>query len=279
MSAEKEALVLGPLESGLYFGLLSEGRWVVSTSDAARREEITHNHAAKLLHALHRKGLLTRVGRGIYAVASPTSLAENTPTVDPYRVIDQLMKLLGIPYYIGFASAVHLHGASDEIPFTIQVATVRQRRPLRVAATPIKFHQVAADRFFGIVRVRQSGEFVSVSDPEKTLLDCAERPNLCGGLHGLIGVSRELAHDLDLRRLREHARRMGPGPSVQRLGFVLMRLRMARKRIIPPEAPAALSLRRKLGPYPLDPSRPRRGREDRKWRIIVNGHIPGWADG
>src|SRR3989304_3754753 len=175
-AARKERF--GGLEQDLYLELLARGRWIVTTAEASDLVGIRPIHASKVLHGLCRKGAIVRVGKGLYAVAAPGALRSpggGSTGVEPSRALDQLMKELGVEYYVGFITACFLHGAAEELPFVVDVASLRGRRPLRLGDTPVRFHRIPPELMFGTERVRQSGEYLTVSDREKTLLDCAYR--------------------------------------------------------------------------------------------------------
>lgn len=268
----------GPREHAIYFGALGAGKWVLRTADAAALGGVTAAHARKLLHELHRKGVLVRAAKGIYALVPPEALRERkAPQVDAFRVLDQLMGALELRYYAAYMTAVHLHGAAHQLPFHVDVATPRPRRPLRLGRVRVAFHRVPEDRFAGTARLRQSGEYLTASDTELTLIDCADRLDLCGGAEGLAQVAWELAPRVDAAKLRKHATWFDANPALARLGFVLERIRDADARRVQDGVLQGIRARAPRGRrYVLDPALPAKGPLDAAWRVRVNADVLGW---
>jgi len=71
---------------------------------------------------------------------------------------------------------------AHQIPFDTMVAVLKQRRNIRLGSTRIRFIKVNEEKFFGFSEQRYSEAFVMVSDVEKTILDCFDRYDLCGGI-------------------------------------------------------------------------------------------------
>lgn len=268
---------LPPREQDLYFALLNKGKWVVTSSEAVQIARVSETHAWKMLHGLSKRHVLLRVGKGVYVVASPDAVyEEGQPPVDPFRVLDQLMRAFDLPYYAAYVTAAFLHGAAHEIPFNVHVATTRPRRPLRLGATLVSFHKVPAERMLGTTRMRQSGEYLTVSDVEKTLVDCADRLDLSGGADGLAQIAWELAAAADARKLAQYAEALGKPAAVHRLGFVLSQLARKKPSRAPSKLHKGLSRLVRKTVYPLDPARADAGDIDPCWKLRVNTDVLGW---
>lgn len=274
-----EPTSLTPREQDLYFALLRRGKWVVDTQDAIEIEDISHGYARKLLHDLNKKHALVRVGHGIYAVAPPESLGEpGPPAIDPFRILDQLMEALEIPYYAAYMTAAYLHGGAHEIPMNLAIATPKRRRPIDLGSTRINFHGIPEARMNGTMRLRESGEYLTVSDVEKTFLDSADRLDLCGGPDGLAQIVWELARKADASKLRKYAKADGRRPVLQRLGYVLAQLAYKKPSRVPRALYKGLNPFRSETVYPLDPSAGDQGELDDDWNVRVNMDILGWLD-
>lgn len=268
---------LTPRQQHLYFALVQKGRWVVTTQDAITIEDISHGYARKLLHDLHRKDALVRAGKGMYVVAPPESLHEpGKPPIDPFKVLDQLMDALEIPYYAAYMTAAYLHGGAHHIPRTVTVATPQPRRPVRLGSTRITFHQVPMERMTGTLRMPQSGEYLTVSDVEKTLLDCADRFDLCGGPAGLAQIVWEIGTKVEASKLRKYAEEDGRQPVIQRLGYILAQLAYKKPSRVPRALYKALVPLRSERTYVLDPAREGEAELDDYWNVRVNTDILGW---
>ena len=65
------------------------------------------------------------------------------------------------------------------------------------------------------------GRTFRVSSPEKTLVDCVDRPDLCGGPTELVRISARAAEDVPAAAAVETAIKNGSVSTCQRLGFLL----------------------------------------------------------
>lgn len=268
---------LPPRELDLYFALLNRGKWVVTSAEAVDIANVSRTHADKILHGLNKRHALRRVGKGVYVIAPPDALYEKRPaSVDPFRVLDQLMRAFDIPYYTAYSTAAFLHGASHEMPFNVHVATPRQRRPISLGSANVVFHKVPADRMSGTTRIRQSGEYLTVSGIERTLLDCASRLDLCGGAEGLAQIASELAQRANGRELAAQAGTLAHPAAVQRLGFILARLSESKPPLASPHLTKQLFKFVGKTVYTLDPAREETGSIDDSWKVRVNVDVLGW---
>ena len=100
---------------------------------------------------------------------------------DPLVLISELMK--GTDYYVAYYSAANVHGLTEQMPFKTTVAVQKQMRPIRVGNIFASFVNLKKSRFFGDEETRYLDTILTISDIEKTLVDCVDRPALrrCSG--------------------------------------------------------------------------------------------------
>jgi len=106
---------------------------------------------------------------------------------------------------------------------------------------------------------------VQVSDLEKTVLDCAARPELCGGLAELAKGLWMRKNDLNEDRLVAYVRRLDHKAAIKRIGFLLETYHLGR-----PETIASLQALVNSRYSPLDPTLPAQGPYRARWRLRVN---------
>jgi predicted transcriptional regulator of viral defense system len=88
-------------------------------------------------------------------------------------------------YYIGYASAIKIHGLTLQSEAREYVVTKKQMKPAirSFGGTTYQFIQHDATRFFGFTGIWiNQFEKAMVSDLEKTIVDIATKPRLCGGI-------------------------------------------------------------------------------------------------
>lgn len=78
--------------------------------------------------------------REFYVVVPPEYRATGSPPASWF--IDELMRHLEQPYYVGLLSAAAIHGASHQQPMTFQVVTSRSTREMRTGKVIIRFSKL-----------------------------------------------------------------------------------------------------------------------------------------
>ena len=104
-----------------------------------------------------------------------------------------------------------------------------------------------------------------VSDLEKTLLDCAAQPHLCGGMAELAKGLWLRKDDLDEARLASYAARLDHKAAIKRIGLLLETYELGRSETL-------AALRRLVNTrYALfDPTLPAGGPYRARWRLRLN---------
>lgn len=238
----------------------------VSLDSIQRLAKVRRGFARKLAHGLVAKGWLQRVGRGRYLLNPSGYGPDAVPETDPLRVGSRLVE----PYYFGFATAAELWGLLLQPGRTYYVVTPK-RTTVRVPG-PAQFRLVrqSESRFFGATTIDRRGQKLRVSDPERTVLDCLDRPELSGGLPGAVQVLARAKARLSWGRLATYLSRFGNESLCRRCGFLADRLR--------PSVPVPARWRERLLPKPDEPWVPlgppgtygRTGVRHPVWRIVQN---------
>ena len=125
------------------------------------------------------------------------------------------------PYYIGYWSALNYHGLTDQIPRTTFVATTKARIRVKVLDEEYLFVKLAPRKFFGWQEIEVDGRTVRLSDPEKTLADCLDHPEHCGGIEQVARAVFFSHEEINLGRVADCAKRVGNRTILKRLGHIL----------------------------------------------------------
>jgi len=262
---------LSHLEQTIYFASQRRGVNLLNADVVTRLVDVSRKHAVNLLSSMARKGALYRIGRGRYVVIPPDVLYERKSyVIDPHLIIDELIKANGAEdlYYVAYQSAAALHGAAHQLPFALMVATPHQRRPIELGQARIQFVQLKRLKFFGFWEMSYHEAHLNVSDREKTILDCLERFDLCGGVDEVARTISVLLEEIASDRLLDYLNRMGNQAMTQRLGLILERLSTLQA----VDESLIADIARLVGEhvYPLDPHGPAGGGLETRWRIREN---------
>jgi len=230
-------------------------------------------YLSEALYHLRRNGWIVPLHRGLYAISS------SMPGVAPIHEFEIAMALAE-PAAISHGSAFHYHGLSDQPSHTVFILTTTKtsvpRRPKSmgtptpsgypIGGTTYQFIQVKPERFFGIQKVWVGESRITVTDPERTLLDGLSMPQLCGDFSEVLHAFEIRHAQLDLSRLMDYALKLDSA-TVRRLGWILEKQGIPLERLQPLSSPPMKGYRK------LDPTGPQKGPLNKRWMIQEN--IPG----
>jgi len=248
--------------------LRKNGRYHFAIQEAI---EALNLSKASVLNAIHRLKLnneVTSPVRGFYIIVPPEYQAYGCLPADMF--IDNLMKHLNLPYYVGFLSAAQFYGASHQKPQRFQVVTIKNRRPIHCGRIYIEF---IANQYTNKIPTRNFNTktgVIAVSTPEALAMDLITAPQHAAGIHNVATILNELAEKIDVNKLIELNECYPQLFLMQRLGYLFEFLgfdkiesKIAKflvdkdlhwAKLVPSKAYTALS-------------------RNKKWRIIVNVNV------
>ena len=126
-----------------------------------------------------------------------------------------------------------------------------------------RFVTLTAAKFFGYEPVAIGTQQVNIATVEKTLADCADHPEHCGGIVELAGAVSN-ATEVDYEYLVECLLRMGNGAAIKRVVYLadLFDITLPRRE----ELEAAFT----SGYSKLDPTRGNDGQYTSAYRLLLN---------
>lgn len=133
------------------------GAPVITTAEAAKLFETSIDVGAKTMARLAQAGVLSRVRRGLWAIAHP---------LDPHLVAEFLTA--PNPSYVSLQTALYHHGMISQVPSVVYAVSLAKRQTIRTTVGVFSLHRVAPE-FFGGFDVTASG--AKLASPEKALLD------------------------------------------------------------------------------------------------------------
>lgn len=207
---------LGPKEAQVVLSLTEQGRNVVRAADII---DLLHSEstARKVIRNLLKKGWLSRLMGGKYMFLPPDRGPENLGENNPFALASTAVE----PSYVGWWSAASFHGFTTQKPMTVFVAVKKQIPTRLIEGIEVRFVAIAPRKFFGFQVYDVYGRSVCISTPEKTLIDCIDRPDLCGGITELTRIVYGARREIEAAKLIQTALAMKSTASLQRLGFLL----------------------------------------------------------
>jgi predicted transcriptional regulator of viral defense system len=256
--------------------LASEGDRVFTSARArelAPDVGLSEGYLRQALHHLAKSGWVIRLRKGLYALSS------TVPGVTPAHEFEIAMALVDSAA-ISHWSALHHHGLTEQTPRKVFVLTTTEASVPRARGAKAKgagggisvggmsyqFVQVRPERFFGLQKTWVGEARVTITDPERTLLDGLTMPRYCGDFAEVLHAFEARGTDLDLERITEYALKLDAA-TAKRLGWVLEHQGVDLSNL---ERLAALPIK---GYRKLDPTGPRKGPTNARWMIQEN--LPG----
>lgn len=257
---------LSNAEASFLTTLAAEGKDVFTTEDAY--EVLGEERATRdALHRLVDKGWLERIERGKYLIVPLEAGPDRTWSEDAHVIAGHLVS----PSMIAYWSALNYWNLTEQVPRITYVQTTARKENRRPIVLGMKFRivRVKGERFFGGHRYHAGDSLVQVTDREKSIIDCLDRPDLSGGVAEVARALHAGDGDFDWNQLTEYLDRFGSGAVVKRLGFLVEALELTH-----PPTSGVLDRWIELltaGISKLDPSTPREShRIVTRWRVEVN---------
>jgi predicted transcriptional regulator of viral defense system len=254
---------LGKAGSDLLTEITRQGKRIFTYEDAAKAYGSSNRRLRELLSTLVKRGWLQRIEKGKYLILPFEAGREREWTEHEFIIASHLIE----PYYIGFRSALNYFGYTEQISQMVFIASTSRKlkSSLEISGVTYRFVYMSERKFFGAKQISINGNQVNISEPEKTIVDCLDRPRYCGGISEVAKALWYGRDELDFTRMAEYSRRNDNRAASQRLGYLIeilgFRMDKAVKILL-----QSLSTRY----APLDTLSEPKGKYIERWRVIVN---------
>ncbi len=252
---------LSTRESRLLSRLASEGHQIISIDDIETTLEVAPNTAREIASRLAEKGWLDRLLPGRYLIIPLAAGEDAVYTTHEYLIAAHVAD----PMYIGYYSALSYHGLTEQVPRTVYVVTPTRAQSRDIHGVPYRVTTVTERKFFGYEPTSIEGTTVHVSDLEKTLVDCADHPEFCGGIQEL--ATAMVAADeqgCSWPTVGEYLDRLDNGAATKRIVYLADQLDidLPTREALVDSFTSGYSL--------LDPTRPETGPTTSEYRLRIN---------
>lgn len=212
---------------GLLEALSSLGKDFFTLKEAAEILSGSDNSTVrKLLSDMTQRGLIMRIKDGLYH-RIPYEQQPDQYFPNWHLTAEAIVQPK--EYYIGFYSALNVHGLITQPSMTEQVITWERVKPKiqKVKNVRFEFITMSKNRFFGY-RKRWIDDFhkVNCSDLEKTFLDCLYKPDYAGGITEITKALYKSREKLQPARFEEYLEWFNSQAVYKRLGFIIHELDM-----------------------------------------------------
>ncbi len=185
MSSKSEDKVqrksLSTRESQALSRLASEGREIISIDTIENTLEIPRKSASDMAFSLKEKGWLERLAQGKYLILPLAAGERPIYTTHEFAIAESLVS----PMYVGYWNALDHYGLTEQVPRTVYIATTERAQSREIHGVTYRPVTVTEQKFFGYQPTAVGSSQVNIATVEKTLVDCADHPEFCGGISEL----------------------------------------------------------------------------------------------
>lgn len=260
-STKKYRRSLSAREARILSDLSYRGKGIFTLDDIKEYNE----NPTSLLYNLSKKNWILRIKKGLYMIAplEAGELGARSYTVHSFVIASHLVS----PYYISHWSALNYHGLTEQTPPAVYISTIKPRNRKKILDIEFVFVTVPERKMFGTIEVKIENNSVRISAPEKTIVDCLDHPEHCGGIEEVAKVIHFEHENLDSEKIVNMAERVGNRTVLKRLGYLSERLRVHEYDDL------LTGLKISKGYSYLDPKLPKRGKISERWKLRVNVRI------
>ena len=265
----------GHQENRLLLSLEMERISVFSFRDAKRILESTDSSVWNIIDSLKKKRRIHEIENGKYFLVPAKAGPEGYWSEDPWLIVPQLIDV----YYIGFWTAMNYWEMTEQIPYTIFVATTKRKkkRILKFGEKKFQFVTLVEKKFFGFTEEKIGRNTFNISSREKTIVDGLMHPKYCGGIPEVTKAMWNSKKEVDWEKVLEYSRRVKVDVVLRRLGYLLSILGIERR--------ISNKIMRNIRRYPYHILDPISGKEkfeySKKFGLKINrtrNELTGWRD-
>lgn len=197
--------------------MAGRGERIVSIADFEEVLDVPYKSAKDLVYSLTEKGWLERLVRGRYLLLPLAAGEAGVYTEHEFVIASHLAD----PMYVGYWSAMNYHGLTEQVPRTVYVVTTERAKTREIHGVTYRIATVAEKKFFGYHSTAIENDRVNVASVEKTLVDCADHPEHCGGIHELAkAMKRADAQECSWETVIDHLDEIENGAATKRIVYV-----------------------------------------------------------
>ena len=198
--------------------LRKKGKYLFLKEEACQALNISGTAFLKSAHRLFKKGKIAHLKKGLYQII--TEEYANDGSLPPEWFIDDLMKYLETPYYVGLLTAASMHGSSHHATQIFQVVCAKVIPSLVIGSVRIIFYYNKNITQIPTQKIKVPSGYINVSTQESTALDLLRYLHQSGHLNNVATVLSELAETMDPEKIANAGNQMSIRYS-QRLGYIL----------------------------------------------------------
>ena len=262
MTYRNTSIILGPVETAIVSRLTYEKKSVVTANDLDLLFNLSANDRKQFVFRLKRKKILSTIKRGVY-LFSPLEAGPQGTGMD-----ELLVPPLFFPkknYYVGYSTMFNYYGFTEQPFQTVYVLNTSFKSERLICGLSYKFIKIGKNRMYGLATIKIKNTDVNISTKERTLIDLLYFNKSVGGSESAADIVREIVKNnkCDIGKLIEYAACFPNITTRKRMGVILEGLGISENNLKPLAKSVQKTAISSFGAS-------RKGKLNRKWRVIVN---------
>jgi len=248
-------------EARILSDLSFKGKQIFTLEDVKKYNK----NSKDLLYTLTQKNWVIRIKKGLYMIA-PLEAGEHgaqSYTVHSFIIASHLVE----PYYLSHWTALNHYGYTEQTPPAVYITTTKPRNRKHILDTEFIFVTVIERKMFGETKIKIEDTSVKISTHEKTIADCLDHPEHCGGIEEVAKALYFEHTNLDIEKIILMAEKMGNKTIIKRLGYLLEVFEASDYQHL------LGGIKLSKGYSDLDPKLPKKGRINDKWKLRINTRV------
>ncbi len=184
---------------------------IFTPTDVSHIFQMTPKSVSGALLRWQEQGIIRQIRRGLYTAIDPVS---GIPIADRYEIGSHVSDTA----YIGWHSALEIHGLAHQQYFSLYVASESAFNPFTFEDIDFICCNMPSPHDLGIIT--PIGTHYRVTDLERTLIDCFDRIDRAGGVEELLHCMESI-RTLDEQKLRTYLAAYDKKFLYQKTGFFL----------------------------------------------------------
>jgi len=210
---------IGPTSAEFIRSLKLDGKIIFSLEEAENYTKKNRNETSKFINPLIKRSIVARLNAGIYLLLET---GQESTQLSNWPLIAKALAGDDEKYFLSHYAAMRLHGMTTHPLLEISITLTKRKRAKTINHISYQFIYCQTKNFWGIEKKWVSkNEKVNVSDIERTILDCLNRPNLCGGITEIIRGIWLKQNEINWEKLSSHAQKFQSKAAIKRLGYIL----------------------------------------------------------
>jgi predicted transcriptional regulator of viral defense system len=197
--------------------LASTGKYFFTLDEALTSLGTTRSALNSSLRRLKAKNEIASPLKGFFMIIPPEY--RSLGALPPEEFIDDLMRYLNLPYYVGLQSAAQYYGAAHQKPQSLQVIIPKARRKIRIGKVKIVFITKSDAADAPASQFNTPRGFIRAATPEQLATDLVIFSHQAGGISEAYNILSELSESLKLDKFVQAIQHVKKAPPVQRLGY------------------------------------------------------------